>query len=90
MIDLVRVCFWFNWPLNNNNYSVLDAETKEAPTFTFDARLAYRTATNGTWETLAEARENRSLVCHFTKSQVNILLKKYCKQVIFPRIYTML
>ena len=37
--------------------------------------MAYRTATNGTWEKLAEARENRSLVCHFTKSQVKILLK---------------
>lgn len=87
MIDLVRVCFWFNWPLNNNNYSVLDAETKEAPTFTFDARLAYRTATNGTWEKLAEARENRSLVCHFTKSQVNILLKKYIANKLFFPVF---
>lgn len=47
----------------------VDPETKESPTFTFDARMAYRTATNGTWEKLAEAHENRSLVCHFTKSQ---------------------
>ena len=70
-IDMVRFWLWFNLQQNNNNFSVLDAETKEAPTFTFDARLAYRTATNGSWEKLAEARENRSLVCHFTKSQVN-------------------
>jgi len=34
-----------------------------------------RTAANGTWEKLAEARESRSLVCHLTKSQVKILLK---------------
>jgi len=43
--------------------------------------MAYRTATNGTWEKLAEARENRSLVCHFTKSQVKILLKNIANSV---------
>ena len=84
-IDMVRFWLWFNLQQNNNNFSVLDAETKEAPTFTFDARLAYRTATNGTtWEKLAEARENRSLVCHFTKSQVNILLKNIANKLFFP------
>lgn len=53
-------------------YRYDDSQGKIAPTLTFEAHLGYlsnNSSGTGQWELLAEATENRSLVCNFTKSK---------------------